>query len=208
MCYTANDSLLGYIINSIFSILLYNIANDAQFKVIALFFLFVGQMQILDFAFWKNQSCNLSNKIATKLAIGINHLQPIVLFLLQTFYGFKQSTISFNIFWIYIIYGIFYNIEAFTKINCTLPIDGIMKWKWNHMPGNGLNYTLFVSYLFTASFNFKDNIFKIITALATLLTLFISFKTPNLNISQGRIWCYYAAFMPIVFICLYYFNHS
>jgi hypothetical protein len=49
MCYTANDSLLGYIINSILSILLYNIAHDAQYKVMALFLLFVGQMQILDF---------------------------------------------------------------------------------------------------------------------------------------------------------------
>ena len=66
MCYTANDSLIGYIINSISSILLYNISNDSQYKVIALFLLFVGQMQIFDFAFWKNQSCNSINQIITK----------------------------------------------------------------------------------------------------------------------------------------------
>ncbi len=208
MCYTAKDSLFGYIINSISSILLYNISNNAQYKVIALFLLFVGQMQIFDFAFWKNQSCTSFNKIITKLAITFNHLQPIVLFILQTIYGFKQSTLSTSVLLLYLVFGIFYNIEAFKDIHCTLPIEGIMKWKWNYLPGYTLYYTLFLGYLIIASFNFKDNLFMITSALVTIVTFFIASKTPILNISIGRIWCYYAAFMPLVFIALHYFNLS
>jgi hypothetical protein len=174
MCYTANDSLIGYIINTISSILLFNISNDAQYKVIALFLLFVGQMQIFDFAFWKVQSCSSFNKIITKLAIAFNHLQPIILFTLQTIYGFKQSTLSISVFLLYLVFGIFYNIEAFTNIHCTLPIKGIMKWKWNYLPGYILYYTLFLGYLFIASFNFKDKLFMIASALVTVLTFFYS----------------------------------
>jgi hypothetical protein len=207
MCYTAKDSLLGYIINTISSIVLYNISNDGQFKVIALFLLFVGQMQIFDFTFWENQSCNTINKISTKLAIGFNHLQPVIMFLLQTIYGFKQSPLSLGIFLLYLVYGIFYNMSAFSNVNCTLPVDGIMKWKWNHLSGNMIYYTLFLAYLVVSAFNFKDNIFKILAAAVILLTIIIAHKTPLLNESVGRIWCYYAAFMPLVFIGLYYYKH-
>jgi hypothetical protein len=206
MCYTATDSLAGYIINSISSILLYNISSNGQFKVMALFLLFVGQMQIFDFIFWKNQNCNILNKLATKFAIGFNHLQPIMLFILQSFYGFKQSTFSLIIFILYLISGIFYNIEAFNKVDCTLD-NGVMKWDWNHLDGSLIYYFFFVAYLFLASFNFKDNLFKIIAAIVTLLTILIAHKTPILNKSVGRIWCYYAAFMPLLFMGLYYYSY-
>lgn len=208
MCYTAQDSLLGYIINSISSILLYNISNDAQYKVIALFLLFVGQMQIFDFTFWKNQSCNITNKIATKLAITFNHLQPVVLLLLQGLYGFKQSPLSLIIFAFYLIFGIFYNFDAFSSVKCTLPVNGVMKWKWNDLDGKDFYYFFFIAYLAAASFNFKDYSFKVFGAITTIITILIASKTPILNISVGRIWCYYAALMPLAFIGLYYFNHA
>lgn len=208
MCYTAKDSLLGYIINNISSILLYNISNNAQYKVMALFLLFVGQMQIFDFGFWKNQSCNSLNKFITKIAIAFNHLQPIVLYLLQTLYGFKQSAFSLTILLLYIVFGIFYNYEAFSEINCTLPVNGVMKWKWNFLSGKNIYYLFFIAYLAIASFNFKDILFQIVSLSVSLLTFIIAHKTPVLNISTGRIWCYYAAFMPLVFLGLYYFNHA
>lgn len=208
MCYTANDSLLGYIINSISSILLYNISNDPQNKVMALFLLFVGQMQIFDFIFWKNQSCNLLNKITTKLAISFNHLQPIMLYLLQTVYGFKQSSLSLIILGLYILFGLFYNYEAFNEVRYTIPVKGIMKWKWNLLPGMDLYYFFFIAYLVVASFNFKNFTFQIVSLLVSLLTIIVAHKTPILNISIGRIWCYYAAFMPLVFLGLHFFNHA
>jgi hypothetical protein len=208
MCYTAKDSLIGYIINSISSILLYNISNDAQYKVIALFLLFVGQMQIFDFAFWMNQECNLLNQLTTKLAIGFNHLQPIVLFILQNIYGFKQSPLSIIIVLLYVLVGLIYNYQALNDIDCTLPKKGILNWEWNHLSGNTLYYALFLGYLVVASFNFSNNLFAIISALVIILTFFIANKTPILNKSSGRIWCYYASFMPLVFIALNYFNLS
>jgi hypothetical protein len=220
MCYTETDSLFGYIINSISSIFLFTIANDSQFKVISLFLLFVGQMQIFDYTFFKNQTCNLTNKVATKGAIIFNHLQPVVLYLLQTFYGFRQSIISSIILGLYILVGIFYNYNALLNVNCTLPVKvhtdelkkGIMKnimdWKWNNLNGYIINNSLFLLYLISASFNFTDIHVKIFTALASIITILVATKTPILNLSIGRIWCYYAALMPVIFIGLYYYIQS
>ncbi len=204
MCYTANDSLIGYIINSVSSIALYNITNDSQYKVMSLFLLFVGQMQIFDFAFWKNQQCNLQNEITTRLAMGFNHLQPIVFLFLQTFYGFQQSSLSIILFFFHIMVGIFYNIQSFTKIHCTLPAEGVMKWKWNDLPYRELYYLSFLGYLVVASFNFKDSLFQMVSALVILLTFIVATKTPILNKSSGRIWCYYAAFIPLLYIIMKY----
>jgi hypothetical protein len=204
MCYTAIDSILGYILNSVSSILLYNISSDdIQFRIVSLFLLFVGQMQLFDYMFWKNPSCNIINQITTKAAISVNHLQPIVLFLLQTFYGIKQSSFSLIILCLYIGVGIFYNIKAFSTVTCTKPVEDILKWSWNELPGNYIYYLLFIAYLVVASFNFKDTVFQLFSAFVSILTFFIAHKTPVLNKSVGRIWCYYAALMPLAYIGLY-----
>ena len=48
-------------------------------------------MQLFNYIFWKNQKYNNINKITTKIAILFNHLQPIILILLQYIYKFKLS---------------------------------------------------------------------------------------------------------------------
>jgi hypothetical protein len=174
----------------------------------ALFLLFVGQMQILDYGFWKNQTCGSVNTILTKLAVIVNHLQPIVLILLQGAFGFKQSPAALIIFGFYMLFGIFYNIDALTQIHCTQPEDGVMKWKWNSLSGSAYYYFFFMAYLIIAAFNFKSTIFAIASAVATIITILVATKTPILNSSFGRIWCYYAALTPIAFIGLYYFTHA
>lgn len=118
----------------------------------------------------------------------------------------NESVLSLTTFLIYVVFGIFYNYEAFSEINCTLSVQGIMKW--NHLPGKNLYYFFFIAYLAVVSFNFKDSRFQIVFLLVSILTFVIPHKTPILNISTGRIWCYYAAFMPLVFLGLYYFNRA
>ena len=48
MCYSAQNSLNAYIINFVSSLLLFNYSSYNQIKIIALFFIFVGQMQFFD----------------------------------------------------------------------------------------------------------------------------------------------------------------
>jgi hypothetical protein len=204
MCYTAKDSALAYGVNLVGCAALFLLAKDAQFKVLALFLLFVGQMQIFDYYFWNHQKCDKENNIVTKLAIAVNHYQPSVLFLLQHLYGFKQSIEAIVVLGIYSILSVFYNAKAFEQINCTLPKDGILEWKWNELDGNVFFYAFYILYFVVASFNFTDTPVKIASALISVITFVAASQKRFLNIHFGRAWCYYAALMPLVFLVLNY----
>jgi len=197
MCYTENDSLIAYVINFITSIMVYIYSNDDHLKVLSIFFMFVGQMQIFDYIFWKNQSCNEINKLTTKLAILFNHMQPIILLLLQYIYGFELSIVSIITIIVYSLVGIFYTFNAFNKVNCTLPFNGVMDWKWNKQDYGQIYYFIFLLSLTVSSFNFKNTRVQIMSALINVLSFFVATKTPILNYSVGRIWCYYASIIPL-----------
>lgn len=202
MCYSARDSAIAYGINLVGCGALFFFARDAQFKVLALFLLFVGQMQLFDIYFWNNQKCDKENNIVTKLAIAFNHYQPSVLFLLQKFYGFKQSIQALIVLGAFSVYSMIYNMKAFNQINCTLPEEGKLEWRWTNLEGNIAFYGLFIMYLVFASFNFVDWPVKIAAAAVSILTYVVASKKDIMNINLGRAWCYYASFMPFGFLAL------
>lgn len=204
MCYSAKDSAFAYGINLMGCALLFWFAKDAQFKVIALFLLFVGQMQIFDYYFWNHQQCDKENNIVTKLAISFNHYQPSMLFFLQHLYGFRQSLESLILLAVYSIYSMFYNFKALNEVDCTLPKDGILEWKWTDLDGNVVFYGLFLLYLVLASFNFTSWPVKIAAAAVSIVSYVAASKKEFLNIHFGRAWCYYAAMMPLGFLALNY----
>jgi len=186
------------------SLFLYFKTDDEQLKVVSLFLLFVGQMQLFDYIFWKNQECNEVNYAVTKLAILFNHFQPIILFLLLEHFKFKHTPLSLFIFVIYVILKIKYNENALNNIDCTLPSKDkdVMDWKWNKLDGSKIIYGFFLAYLSIASFNLKDQKYQYLFSFINLFSFYIATKTPILNYSVGRIWCYYASFVPLLFLLL------
>ncbi len=204
MCYSAKDSAIAYGINLIGCAALFYFAKDAQFKVLALFLLFVGQMQLFDLFFWNHQKCDKANNIMTKFAIAFNHYQPSVLFLLLHLYGFKQSLVSLILLGVYTLFSFLYNYRALEEVNCTLPKNGQLEWKWTNLDGNVVFYSLFILYLVVASFNFTSTPVKIAAAAVSVLSWLVASKKNILNIHLGRAWCYYAALMPLGFLGLNY----
>lgn len=202
MCYSAEASAIAYGINLLGCVTLFYFAKDNQFKVIALFLLFVGQMQLFDLFFWNHQKCDWANNIVTKLAISFNHYQPSILFFLQHFYGFKQSLESLIILGFYTLFSFFYNFKALSQVDCTLPKNGKLDWKWTDLDGNIPFYLLFISYLIVASFNFTSMPVKISAAAVGVVSWVVASKKDILNIHLGRAWCYFAALMPLGFLCL------
>jgi hypothetical protein len=207
MCYTAKDSLNAYIINLISSFLLFFNTSDTDFKIISMFFLFVGQMQMFDYLFWTNKECNKTNKYVTRTAIIFNHLQPVILFLLLNFYEYQQNPLALISIILYSVFAIQYTIKIWPDENCqvsdsvccSLPHnpddkDQVINWQWNHQPSNRIVYALFLIYLTFGGLSFKNN--KLLFVLLNLGSFFISTKIPKLNQSVGRIWCYMASLMP------------
>jgi len=199
MCITSLDSLVVYIVNIVSTYLLYQFGGTADAKVTALFLLFVGQMQIFDYIFWKTSKCSILNKITTKLAILFNHFQPLFLFYLQKYYGMNMSHLSIILKSIYIYAATIYSIMALYKVNCTGISEktGIIFWEWNFMPFNTLFYSLFIVFMISIVNNFNDKKYCYFLTFLIVSTYIIGHFKPVLNETTGRIWCYYAAMLPL-----------
>lgn len=199
MCITSFDSLLVYGVNIVSTYLLYYFGGTEDAKVSALFLLFVGQMQIFDYIFWNSDKCSPLNKITTKIAILFNHFQPILLFYLMQYYGMTMSRLSSFLKSIYIYAATIYSILALYKVKCTGISEktGIIYWEWNFMPYNKLFYLLFIIFMISTVHNFNDKKYSYFLTFLLVSTYIIGHFKPILNETTGRIWCYYAAILPL-----------
>ena len=200
MCITSFDSLLVYVVNIISTYLLYNFGGTDDAKVSALFLLFVGQMQILDYIFWNTDKCSTLNKITTKIAILFNHFQPLLLYYLLQYYGMTMNRLSTILKSVYIYAATIYSILALYKVSCTGISEktGIIYWEWNFMPFNTLFYSLFMIFMISTVQNFNDKKYSYFLTFLIISTYIVGHFKPILNETTGRIWCYYAAILPIL----------
>ena len=204
MCVTAIDSLAVYIINLISCILLFRYGKSPDIKVVALFFFFVGQMQIIDFLFWNNLTCNSKNTNITQAGIIFNHLQPIVLFILQVLFGLHIRKSSKVVLLLYLICSIAYSVYVIRKIKCTTLSEstGVIYWKWNDEKFSEIFYLLFFISIMVLCLNFKNTKLRYIFMTFGTLTLIMGMLKPKLNESPGRMWCYYSALIPVFILIL------
>lgn len=202
MCYTGKDSAIAYVINLIACIFLIYTSKSTEITIVALFLLFVGQMQMFDYIFWNNRKCNVVNRVTTKTAIIFNHLQPIILFSLLYYYNIKQNNLTNIVFILYLASIAMYTMNLWNDIDCTLPNgeNNLLDWKWNKSYGSIVVYALFLAYLTLASFSLPSKTMKFLFAFINIISFYVSTKTPIFNFSIGRIWCYYASLLPVVFI--------
>lgn len=219
MCFTKEVSLFAFIINVISAFLLYKLSDNKELKIAALFFAFVGLMQLYDYIFWINQEKNSINKITTKFAMVTNHLQPIVLGLLIYYFKGVVDTCSKNLLISYIIAISVYTLYNFNKVNYTFieKCDSThikdekkchkksLSWEWNQKEYNNLVYFIFLLTICVLSMNnFSQPLNYILTSFA-LITFFVSFFNYKNN-SIGRFWCYFASFIPAILLGMKYFK--
>jgi hypothetical protein len=223
MCYTSTDSIIAYIINLVTSLTLFYKTKNNDYKIIALFFLFVGQMQLFDYLLWKNTSCNLTNKIVTKFAIIFNHLQPVVLYLLVRYYKktnkkeTEYTKYSKLIIVLYLLVIIPYTTNLWQSsdctindsVCCTLPFKKendltVLDWQWNTRKFSNSVYFIFVLALVINSLEIKTN--GLLFTILIILTLVVAAKIPIFNKSIGRGWCYFASLCPLLFLALNHYN--
>jgi hypothetical protein len=223
MCYSEEQSKESFIINLITGYILYTYKNNPTYKILALFFLFIGLMQLFDIIFWNTQNINDENTakinyVTTKLAMFANHLQPIILaYLIHAFTG-KLGKISLIMIFIYIIFIFIYTIEAYNKINYTLvnkvnmnnlifiksrddDLRPSLIWDWNIQENSDLVYPVYIitlTILFYENFKCPLNIVMVFINLFTVTLSTYIYKGQTL----GRFWCKFAAWIPLLLILL------
>jgi hypothetical protein len=205
MCYSKKASEISFLVNVLASYYLYNLAS-VQAKILALFFAFVGLMQLLDLIFWSNQDMTNPkqesiNKTFTKIAMVVNHLQPIVFALLIYVFTGKIGTLSKPILFLYTAVAFYYSANIYEKLSHTLPLQPgqPLYWQWNYQSHSFPFYMLFLlsfSVLSYEHFEHPLNWTLVFINLTSFMLSFVKFKDHYI----GRFWCKIAAWIPMLLI--------
>jgi hypothetical protein len=207
MCYNKETSITTYVIGSIASLYLIYKKDEMEYKIIGGFFLYVIQMQMIEYLLWNHRvKCDKYNINISTIGSILNHLQPIVLFLLiknlnPIIYEKNKRFIDL-LLGVYIVNLLLYSLNIYPMECTTLDNSNHLYWKWNHKKNGLLFYIIFIvvqtllSYLgFIYPFNI---VFVIILLGSFLISKYIYGDTK----AVGAIWCWYAALVP-VFIMIF-----
>ena len=201
MCYNANVSLGTYLIGMMGSLYLYTLNYIPE----SIFYTFVIQMQLIEYYLWKNQDCNKTNENITKLAIIINHLEPIALYIGILLLSINTLPLFVHIMvLIYII--IIYNYIHLNKINtikCTTVNDKSkphLYWEWNDKNMSSYVYLYFLITLITLSIYGLEN--GIIHSEIITVGFIGSYIIYGNSHSIGAMWCFYASIAPWIYAYL------
>jgi hypothetical protein len=207
MCYNIQASITSFIVGFISSIILFH--YDA---ILSIFFMFVFLMQLYDFIFWSNQKKNNINFFFTKLAMITNYSQPILLglllFLNKRFERKYYNNILF-IFILYIISTIVYIIYSWNNINYTLVSKKSypsLYWQWTYLKYKEIYFTFYMFMTILLSYFGFPKPLNYILIFIILLSFIISYYFYKGKSAVGRFWCYYSAYLPLLFILYYLFK--
>ena len=203
MCYNKNVSIGTYILGLVGC---YNLYVNYDYKIEAIFFAFVIQMQLIEYFLWENQTCNDVNKTTTKIGTIINHSEPIVLWIAILLLSSKQLPLFINILMtIFVVVTIFYTKYVLSDKNeCSLVTPESkphIKWPWNTKNYGKIYYVFFILCMDLLFINSVDHGYHVAT-LATgsfLLSSLIYYDKKTV----GSMWCFATAFSPWVIPYIY-----
>jgi hypothetical protein len=203
MCFSADVSLGTFISGIVFSVLCFSLGT-AEGKIIGVFFGIVIFMQLIEYLLWKHQECDEYNKNLTIAGMILNHLQPVILFLAVLLFN---KNIPSNNLKIMILAVILYAIAIipyslqFNKF-CTQKgkeSNNHLVWKWNNMDHAGIVYIIFLVSMMIITF-LGMPAHKVIHTLVVLLSFVISAVIYGKQEVAGALWCFIAAFAPLVYL--------
>jgi hypothetical protein len=208
MCFSPEASIISFLFGIIGSILVFTLGGDSN-KIIALFLGFVSSMQFIEYLLWNHQKCDLYNRLLSNLGMWLNHLQPIILGILVLIFN-KNLAYFYGIIGVLVVYLciiIPYSLQFWKTniIQCTLKNVKTKHLLWNW---NGLNYSTIVYLLFLFTmvclfiYGLPNKILGIISAIVAVFT-FGSSKIIYPQKFVGAMWCFYTAFIPIIYYIIY-----
>jgi hypothetical protein len=208
MCYSTTTSLLTFAVMAISTIyLIYrNYPND---RWVAIVFISAGIMQLLEYFMWKDQSCGMTNHLATIFAFIVLLIQPIAVLIGAYYFG--DLIIDKNklvpIIW---IYGIIIGIFGINWINygmknrlCSRPNGIHLDWdfsNWIYSPMMKIFWFMYyiVIVLFFMSRPWYLGVFVVILLIGSQLFSVFFIKNP----AWKSLWCWVINFIPVIYIII------
>lgn len=201
MCFNAEVSLSTYILGMIGSYKLYT----TGFKAESFLYFCVIQMQLIEYLLWTFYTNSLVNAVVSKIAIIINHFEPIAFWIGIKLYGSQLPMWLDYLMGVYLVNSILYTLHVWNKTDVTKVTEKTsphLYWQWNDVNKSGFFYTFFLTILFLLSvYGIKGNGF--IHGMIVLISFFISLMVYRDKHVVGAMWCFIAAFGPWLIHILY-----
>ena len=196
MCFDERTSWLTLVIGTIVNLISLKVSNKNITKLLILYWQFTLLMQLPEALLWRS---NGKSKFANRLALFLNILQPVVLFLLLYNYGSKMNKkLAILLITVWVIYLFLY---VNLKRKATLDKDCIQLSWWKY-DLSGFLYIIISVLLLFLLLNKKKN-YMILTLILFLGTLLIDMIIYNKNcLSYGSRWCWLISscgFITIIF---------
>jgi len=225
MCYTKELSLKAFAFGSITSLVLFMIGNNKD-RHLALFFLSIALMQLVEYFIHLDENCNSKRNINHYASVSVTHillLQIVVLMYFGLYYKtFKKPYIHRTILYLTVIMIIYYSaIIPFKKTKlCSI------KTKQGHLSWDVYEEDKIFELMFVLIYTFgllslgflKDKKYAALLFLFGIIPLYYHIKKDNLtkNDSFGETirnilensnevvwpstWCYMTNILPTIFI--------
>jgi hypothetical protein len=205
MCYSANVSLITFLIGITGSGLCFNVGT-VEYKIVGIFFAFVVLMQLIEYLLWKHQICDSYNQNLTKTAMIINHLQPIIL--IACIFLFNKQNVSPKMLCLLVFYTVIISLYSFNFLkssSCTLksstPGNSHLIWDWNGLKYSNLVYAIFlVSLILIGIWGFPTTSSGVLFAAICFFSFMISRFIYGKQGVIGAVWCFFAAFAPLFYL--------
>ena len=201
MCYTAEASAYSFIVGITVSSYLYT-QPSSDLKIIGGIFFLVSFMQLFDYVFWRTQdgASKDTNRLFTKLAIIVNNIQPLVLAYL--IYKYKGSVKGENIVYLYGLVIVLFMMSNWKLLDTTtVGKDGSLYWSWNHWEYSRYFYMFFLGMLLYLSYYNLSAPYNTVLPFIILSLYIVTYFKYGVEV-YGRFWCYFAPFVPVVFLFL------
>ena len=182
--------------------------NKPNDKWIAILFIYLGSIQLLEYFMWRDQECNGLNQRMTTMGFWHNILQPLISLMIA--YHFTNGKIHIGIYIIFVFYMIF----SFPKIwnskkegQCSKPCSNDtvgLSWQHTKTGNETFVWSLFCVALVAPLLAMKNNgrIYSLLIIGTYIMAHFISVsRCPNNDIPpNGSWWCLLAALLPLLAI--------
>lgn len=212
MCFSANASIITFIIGVVGSLCLIKYGNTKYYKFnleAGIFFIFIAGIQFMDFLFWIDLKNKIGiNKITTIIGPLFNIGQPFILYLVKLIINKPKNILSMSNFNLpVLILNVMYFInlmigyKQFLKEGnlTTGTSNGHLLWPWiKYSNSNFYLIVLAINIFYLMAFNYALTLFLITYFFLLLSVIFFSYNT-------GELWCFFGAFIPFIMIFVSYY---
>jgi hypothetical protein len=204
MCFSEKASIVSFLFGIFGSILCISLGGIDN-KIIGYYFVYISFMQLIDYLLWRHQTCDDYNKLVSLTGMLLNHSQPIVLGLIILLLNPKYVGTISTLMFIYLCVIIPYSIPFVTntKLQCTLKgKENHLIWNWNIMKYAEIVFSIYLfvvcGLLYYGLTNKRMGSFAVFIAIVTYVSSYVIYSSKYV----GTIWCYYSAFIPILYYLL------